>query len=126
MVSAALVLSLGGLFGFHSYLILNNLSTLEIDQLDDLNVYNHIRKVVKTAAEKRATRGVIRMMFGVRQRGIVPSKPDASRQMKLVVDYRQNWSDVMGKDWRYWGMPLTASYNQPALDGWNWHLRQRE
>ena len=109
MVSLALVLSLGGLLGFHSYLIFNNLSTLEIDQLEDVNVFNHVRKVVKTAAEKRATKGVITMLFGVSRRGVVPSKPDAGRQMKIVQDYRQNWSDVMGYNWLYWGMPLTPS-----------------
>lgn len=126
MTSAALVLSLGGLLGFHSYLLLNNLSTLEIDQLEDLNVYNRIRKVVKTAAEKRAARGVIKMMFGVRRRGVVPSKPDACRQMKQVVDYKRNWADVMGNDWKYWAIPCSSSESSVSHDGINWHLRQRD
>mmetsp|Transcript_1762 Transcript_1762/g.2702 ORF Transcript_1762/g.2702 Transcript_1762/m.2702 type:complete len:111 (-) Transcript_1762:106-438(-) len=110
MVSAALVLSLGGLFGFHTYLVVNNLSTLEIDQLEDLNVYKRIRTVIKTASEKRI-RDPIKLMFGVRNRGVVPSAPAASRQMKQVVDYKQNISDVMGYDWRFWASPCT-----PAAD----------
>ena len=47
IVSASLVLSLGGLFGLHTYLIFTNKSTLEIGDLDR-NPFNRVRKVIKT------------------------------------------------------------------------------
>ena len=109
MVSAALVLALGGLFGFHSYLICNNLSTLEIDQLEDVNVYKRIRKVVKTAEDKRK-RDPLKIVFGIRNRGIINTgQPVAGRQMKQLVDYKQNISDTMGYDWRFWAAPCAPS-----------------
>ena len=47
MVSAALILSLGGLFGLHSYLIFSNSSTLEMADLSE-NPFNRVRKVAKS------------------------------------------------------------------------------
>lgn len=48
MVSASLVLSLGGMFFFHAYLLATNSSTLEIAQLGQGNPFRRVRKVVKS------------------------------------------------------------------------------
>jgi hypothetical protein len=48
MVSAALILSLGGLFGLHTYLLFTNQSTLEMDALMNANPFNQTKRVLKT------------------------------------------------------------------------------
>ena len=48
MVSGSLVLSLGGMFGFHAYLLMTSGSTLEISQLGDGNPFNKVRKVMRS------------------------------------------------------------------------------
>ena len=63
MVSAALIFSLGGLFGLHSYLILKNQSTLEMANLSESNPFSRTRKVLKTSADRRA-RDPVRLFIG--------------------------------------------------------------
>ena len=63
IVSGSLIFSLGGLFGFHSYLIGTNLSTLEMANLTEGNPFNRIRRVMKTVAERRA-RDPLKLIFG--------------------------------------------------------------
>lgn len=53
MVSGSLVISLGGMFAFHAYLILTNNSTLEVSMLASGNPFNRVRKVMKTQAERQ-------------------------------------------------------------------------
>ena len=48
MISAALILSVGGLFGLHSYLIATNSSTLEMAYLQEGNPFSRVRKVMKS------------------------------------------------------------------------------
>lgn len=48
MVSGSLVLSLGGMFGFHAYMIMTSGSTLEIGQLGSGNPFNRVRKVMRS------------------------------------------------------------------------------
>ena len=64
MVSGALILSLGGLFGFHSYLIATNQSTLEIASFDDGNPFSHQRKVLKSQADRRTREPIKISIFG--------------------------------------------------------------
>ena len=124
MVSGSLVLSLGGMFGFHAYLILTSGSTLEISQLGSGNPFNRVRKVMKTQAERNA-RDPIRLFVGT-QRAARMARQNAqvsNNQMKEVSHLWANWADVMGSDWRYWAMPFSPEGDMPACDGFNWHLR---
>ena len=47
MVATALVFSLGGLFGVHSYLLLTNKATLEMNQLEVHNPFNRTKNIVQ-------------------------------------------------------------------------------
>ena len=62
MVSAALIVSLGGLLGLHSFLIASNQSTLEMADLTK-NPFNRVRKVFKSQAERRV-RDPIKLFVG--------------------------------------------------------------
>ena len=64
MVSGALILSLGGLFGLHTYLIATNSSTLEMAYLSAGNPFAKVRKVMKTREERKA-RDPLRLFVGV-------------------------------------------------------------
>jgi hypothetical protein len=46
MLATALVFSLGGLLAVHSYLLLTNKATLEMNQLDIHNPFNRTKNVV--------------------------------------------------------------------------------
>ena len=52
MMSTALIFSLGGLLGMHTYLLMTNKSTLEIGQLDYWNPFNRTKTVVRTKADQ--------------------------------------------------------------------------
>lgn len=52
MVACALILSLGVLFGMHTYLIATNTSTLEMDALYAGNPFNRKKRVLKSSAER--------------------------------------------------------------------------
>ena len=67
MLSTALIFSLGGLLGFHSYLIATNQSTLEMQQLSDGNPFNRTKLVQKTSADKKI-REPLRLFVGKRHR----------------------------------------------------------
>ena len=45
MLSSALVFSLSGLLGLHSYLIVTNKSTLEMEQLSDGNPFKRTKEI---------------------------------------------------------------------------------
>ena len=62
-VSSALILSLGGLFFLHFYLMLTNQSTLEMGGLAAGNPFKIVRKVMKTQTERRE-RDPIRLIVG--------------------------------------------------------------
>ena len=53
MLATALIFSLGGLLGLHTYLILTNQSTLEMSQLADGNPFLRTKLVKKTQADKK-------------------------------------------------------------------------
>ena len=65
IIAAALVLSLAGLLGVHTYLLLNNLSTLEMDQLKPINCFaNKRRKLLSNSERKRKM--PLQLLFGVK------------------------------------------------------------
>ena len=51
-VSGALILSLGGLFGMHTYIIATNTSTLEMDALFSGNPFSRKKRVLKNQKER--------------------------------------------------------------------------
>jgi hypothetical protein len=51
-VSGALILSLGALFGMHTYIIATNTSTLEMDALFSGNPFSRKRRVLKNQKER--------------------------------------------------------------------------
>ena len=53
MLAGALILSLGGLAGLHGYLIVTNMSTLEMGDLDKVNPFGRTKKVRKLSNERR-------------------------------------------------------------------------
>jgi membrane protein CcdC involved in cytochrome C biogenesis len=53
MLSASLALSLLGLLGMHTYLVLNNSSTLELSMLMGGNPFMRKKRVTTTAAERK-------------------------------------------------------------------------
>jgi hypothetical protein len=63
LISSALILSLGGLFGMHTFILVSNLSTLEMNQLLYGNPFMHKRSQVIGPGERRQT-GLMRL-FGV-------------------------------------------------------------
>ena len=65
VVSAALVITLGGLFCFHSYVMLCNLSTLEMDQLKPGNPFMHKKRVVLSNSERNKKTSTLNLLFGV-------------------------------------------------------------
>lgn len=126
MVSTALILSLGGLFSLHSYLIFSNKSTLEMTDLID-NPFNRVRKVIKSQAEKRE-RTPIRLFTGTQRAATMAQKNRANpyhnnKQMKEVTNRLLNAADAMGGDMTYWPLPWAPEGDHPACDGFNWHIR---
>lgn len=99
MVSGALVLSLGGLFGFHSYLIMTNGSTLEIADFDQGNPFKRVRKVFKSQADRQA-RDPVRLFVGAQrdQRQARTNQLTGNNQMKQVTAFLQNMQDTLGTD----------------------------
>jgi len=57
IMSAALVFSLGGLLGVHTYLLLSNGSTLEMGQLMEHNPFNRTSNVLRTNKPKKSCFG---------------------------------------------------------------------
>lgn len=124
MVSCALILSLGGLFGLHAYLIASNQSTLEMGQLSDGNPFSKIRRVFKSQAEKR-TRDPIRLFVNNArgQRNAQANVQVANNQMKEVTSWTANAADSMGENQSYWFLPWEPEGQHPNCDGLNWQMR---
>jgi hypothetical protein len=53
-IAISLVLSLGCLFGMHTYFLLRNQSTLEMDALYSTNPFARTKKVKKTKKDRQA------------------------------------------------------------------------
>jgi hypothetical protein len=112
--SGALVFSLGGLLGVHTYLLVNNLSTLEMEQLKPNNCFSNKRRKLLSTSERKQ-RLPLQLMFGVR---VVP-KPTSTRY-KMVTDYKKNWTDTMGVSASKWLLPMIAT--DKTCDGYHWTL----
>ena len=127
MLSTALIFSLGGLLGLHTYLILTNQSTLEMGQLADGNPFRRTKLVQKTQADKKA-REPLRLFTGRRSRQagqVVPqAQPAVNRQMKSVTDFAANVKDVCGKDWHYWMLPCEPDGGMQNCDGLHWSIKE--
>ena len=67
LMSSALSLSLMGLLGMHTYLILSNTSTLEMGMLFSNNPFMRKKRVFTTATERKQ-KLPLQLMFGVRPR----------------------------------------------------------
>ena len=124
MVSVALIFSLGGLLGLHSYLILTNSSTLEMGQLADGNPFRRTKLVQKTLKDKK-TREPLKLFVGKKQRQTGKSVPEVQprRQMKSVSDSMKNIQDALGKDSHYWILPWEPSTGMENCDGLNWSIQ---
>lgn len=117
LMSSALALSLLSLLGMHTYILLNNTSTLELSMLYQSNPFMRKKRVFTTAAERKQ-RLPLQLMFGVRPK--VVNNSGTSHRVKLVNDYCANWKDYFGEDWRWWWVPVPAS--DQTCDGYDWHL----
>lgn len=91
LLTTALIFSLGGLLGMHTYILISNTSTLEMSQLWAGNPFNHRRRKVLTAAE-RSKKVPLRMKLFGHQAIVQPN----SNRVKMVTDYYMNWTDFMG------------------------------
>ena len=125
IVSGALILSLGGLFGFHTYLLATTSSTIEMAHLIVGNPFSKVRKVAKTSSDRKV-RDPIRLFVG-NQRNARMNRPRApevgNNQMKEVTNYLSNAKDAMGWNPYYWFLPCEPVGMHPACDGLNWHFR---
>ena len=124
MVSGALIFSLGGLFGLHSYLIFTNGSTIEMAHLGSGNPFSRTRKVIKTSSERRA-RDPIRLFVGNQRAARMASKNSltGNNQTKEVTNYWLNAADAMGYNRSYYFLPWAPDGDHPACDGFNWYIR---
>ena len=93
MLSSALVFSLSGLLGLHSYLIVTNKSTLEMEQLSGGNPFNRTKEVDVVG-------------------GLTREK----------TDYEANVEDVLGKNHRYWCWPFEPSGGLDNCNGIDWQM----
>jgi hypothetical protein len=116
-VACALIFSLGALFGMHTYLLLTNQSTLEMDALYSSNPFARKIKVLKTQKERQQRNPI--QLFAAR--GANPRVvQNQNRQMKEVTSFVGNLRDVLGEDQRYWFCPVTAS--DRTCDGFDWQI----
>lgn len=66
IAATALVIMLGSLLGIHTYLLVNNLSTLEMDQLSEGNSFMNKKRKTLTTAERKSNSKSLQLMFGVK------------------------------------------------------------
>lgn len=80
MLATALIFSLAGLLGLHTYLILTNQSTLEMQNLSDGNPFRRTKLVAKTSSDKKQ-REPLRLFVGRkrRQTGEIVQRPQPTR-----------------------------------------------
>ena len=120
MLSTALIFSLGGLLGLHSYLIATNQSTLEMQQLNDGNPFNQTKLVQKTSTDKRQP---LKLFVNDKNRqALQATAPIANGQKKKVTDYMKNVQDVMGRNSNFWAWPFEPTGGLDNCDGLNWSI----
>jgi hypothetical protein len=76
VISLAFSLSIGGLFAIHTYMLLNNMTTLEMSGLSRRNAFDH-------------------------------------------GDWRENWGQTFGKEWKTWFLPIPPRDRENLYDGFN-------
>jgi palmitoyltransferase len=118
IASSALVFSLSGLLGVHTYIMVCNLSTLEMDQLGKGNSFMHKKKKLLSSSERKR-KLPLQLLFGVK----VVQETNSSVRYKMVNDYSRNWTDYMGVNAWWWLVPVPAS--DQTCSGYNWTLYPR-
>ena len=99
---------LGSLLGIHTYLLVNNLSTLEMDQLSDGNSFMNKKRKTLSTAERKSHSKSLQLMFGVK---VVQNQNEVgggSQRYKMVNDYYKNWTDSFGSNYCWWLVPISA------------------
>ena len=117
-LSLALVLisSLGGLFCVNTWMMLNNYSTLEMNQLKRGNVFLHKKKKILSSAKRKNKKSGMQLAFGAQN---IVYTQKTSRWI-LDSDFYRCWTDVMGPDWKTWLLPFPAS--DQTCNGYEWKL----
>lgn len=109
-----LISSLGGLFFMNTWMMLNNYSTLEMNQLKQGNVFMH-KKKRHLASANRQIKG---MQLALGSKSMIYTQK-TSRWI-TESDFYRCWTDVMGPDWRTWLLPFPAS--DQTCNGYEWRL----